>query len=534
MPGCGNGPPDYILDDRSIVGGIAPEYETPSTNRLKTVRLRESPAPEKVFHTANEWNRQARKYNYEDQNDAAISFLKNGLERFGLHIGLDLHLVSRYAVFEREDQLLTRYNKLLEKYESNKNKAFVFRHRSKWLLKKKKYVQSFDDLVNAVLAVPNVYLEHKFLEKITNVAENYKHEYPEYLAWIYIKFCSRERSKFDEIFELYKSSKTEALSKKRKAIIDHITDFLLTFLEVQKKSNAPRTILLANGSSDNRLLFFSRYHYEICATILLKFKECDHLTKRRVYDYLEISTDPKVIEYPFRHKRLELTKNIGPQMSEDRKNELILDLLQYARMALDSCISIVYKKRSKSHYPHAYKRITESDKQCLREKNFEKLKIDVKKLGDEEYQILCSTDLSEKIDIYVMIRVIQCWLPQNNTQTLQYETIRDSIYAAFNAFGKDKLPEQVLNSLSRREHNIITKEGAWLVIWIEYINKWKHNRHKWDIREFEKALKDFRDKTGLFEGHKEITAYDVAHMAGEFAEQTIALLLIDETTTAQM
>ena len=105
--------------------------------------------------------------------------------------------------------------------------------------------------------------------------------------------------------------------------------------------------------------------------------------------------------------------------------------------------------------------------------------------------------------------------------SLSCEQIEELIKEGFKE--KGKVPDDVLKFLARREHYIITKEAAWHSVWIETDNFYKHTDHSRDIEEFEKKLNDYRCIQKL--NPPKTTAYDVAHRAAEFAEQTFALFI---------
>ena len=104
---------------------------------------------------------------------------------------------------------------------------------------------------------------------------------------------------------------------------------------------------------------------------------------------------------------------------------------------------------------------------------------------------------------------------------LSCEEIEELIKEGFKE--KGKVPDDVLKFLARREHYIITKEAAWHSVWIETDNFYKHKDHSRDIKEFEEKLNGYRDIQKL--DPPKTTAYDVAHKAAEFAEQTFALFV---------
>ena len=104
---------------------------------------------------------------------------------------------------------------------------------------------------------------------------------------------------------------------------------------------------------------------------------------------------------------------------------------------------------------------------------------------------------------------------------LSCEQIEELIKEGFKQ--KGKVPDDVLKCLARREHYIITKEAAWHSVWIETDNFYKHRDHSRDIDEFEEKLNGYRRIQKL--NPPKTTAYDVAHKAAEFAEQTFALFV---------
>ena len=79
-----------------------------------------------------------------------------------------------------------------------------------------------------------------------------------------------------------------------------------------------------------------------------------------------------------------------------------------------------------------------------------------------------------------------------------------------------------INFMAEREFHIIQKQGAWHAVWVEAINDDKHNE-AWNMDTFEKDLKKYRD---IGQTEYDVTAYDVAHWAADFAEQSMILLNI--------
>ena len=68
------------------------------------------------------------------------------------------------------------------------------------------------------------------------------------------------------------------------------------------------------------------------------------------------------------------------------------------------------------------------------------------------------------------------------------------------------------------------KEAAWHAIWIRNDDAYKHDDLTRVIKELEEKLTKHRDLTNKFTGTK-MTAYDLAHKAAEFAEQTLVVFV---------
>ena len=266
-------------------------------------------------------------------------------------------------------------------------------------------------------------------------------------------------------------------------------------------------------------LFFTRYHYEICAKIELVFEKSDRfflesglekdeeLVKKvsdRINNFLGMTSEP----WDWKRRRLVLSKlkmtmNCQETVDEETRKELAVkswDVLHRARMALDDCISEFFQVK-KSIYPHAYNKMTEKERKML-----------LKKAGSRE-------NYEKQREPYLTKRLKEEWLPQNGETKLKYEVIEGLLREAFGAFKGKKVPEDVLKFVARREHHIITKEAAWHVAWVENDNLYKHNITAWHLGKVEEQLNEYRDITGLFNG-EHVTAYDAAHWAAEFAEQT--------------
>ena len=92
-------------------------------------------------------------------------------------------------------------------------------------------------------------------------------------------------------------------------------------------------------------------------------------------------------------------------------------------------------------------------------------------------------------------------------------------------FKKEKLTlkNEVISFMANRDFHIIKDKGGWLALWANEVNDDKHNT-PWNMAAFEKDLNYYRRTAQLPD---DVTAYDVAHWAAEFAEQSIILLDID-------
>ena len=304
-----------------------------------------------------------------------------------------------------------------------------------------------------------------------------------------------------------------------------VISMILEHFEKEKAINTREAILNEHLCElDKQKMFFSRYHYETCAKIELVFEKSDsffltsgleedeEFVKKisgRINNFLGMTSEP----WDWKRRRLVLSKlkmtmDCQETVDEETRKELAVkswDVLHRARMALDDCISEFFQVK-KSIYPHAYNKMTEKERKML-----------LKKAGSRE-------NYEKQREPYLTKRLKEEWLPQNEETKLKYEVIEGLLREAFGAFKGKKVPEDVLKFVARREHHIITKEAAWHVAWIENDNLYKHNITAWDLGKVEEQLNEYRDLTGLFNG-EHITAFDVAHWAAEFAEQTYIAFL---------
>ena len=342
-----------------------------------------------------------------------------------------------------------------------------------------------------------------------------------------------------------------------------VIPLILDILEAKKKQTNVREVLLHPDFFDKHgePLFFSKINYKICAKILLLFENdnsffiSEHQTKSeelirnisdRINIYLEIPIErPTLFTCAWRRARLELEKSYNrlqtyifnekkpdPRKVDDlarSMNENTLKVLSESRIALDPCIKEYFKLSSGSLYPHAFREMTDEEKEEKKQSGIsyevypvERLKFWLSSVCDDPSNVGGQSSTSTSSSSTNQSSAL---LP--STAKLEKGVIETFTRMGFKRFekkGKVKVSEDVEKFAARREYHIIKKEAAWHSIWVETDNFFKHNDHVRDIEEFERKLNEYREITKLFQG-KTKTAYEVAHQAAEFAEQTFAVFL---------
>ena len=307
---------------------------------------------------------------------------------------------------------------------------------------------------------------------------------------------------------------------------------IIDTLDAKKKEvkDVKQWLLRENFSNSKNFLFFAKENYEICAMIQ-SMLECEHsvlvdhktreeLSQKQIAQKVEKFLEINVEKYPWRKTRLDMTKsfldlqqNLDPQRSEQLQLLLmrkIFDTFHEASCALDSCISDYFKLKTKSWYPHACRALSKSKKKRLKKQNR-----------------LDTFSVSQR-SIYCDKRMREQWLPSVHPspckQGVPYDVIELLLRGAFKEKGVN-IPGEILKFLARREHHIITQEAAWLNVWIETQEAFRNDGYPMDLGDIERKLCEYRDITGMFE-NRGITAYEVAHKAAEFAEQTLAVFMV--------
>ena len=303
-------------------------------------------------------------------------------------------------------------------------------------------------------------------------------------------------------------------------------EIILQILDTQKDTMDIRSALCHSDCFGRSRFHFDKYCYEICARILICLERSDsffivpqkkddfvYRVRARIKNYLEFSQDSDRLTYMWRERRFQMTKlhflNVEYQLENEKKlNWRILDVLHDTRMALDTCISKFFGVTSNSFYPHALNRLTDRERKTL-------------KSG-----VSCKVYDQQRLQ-YIRKRLKEDWLCRDEQTPLDCKVIEGLLRDGFSALKGRKIPDDLLNFVAKREHHIITKEGAWHSVWIESDNMYKHVDNSWDGAKFESDINELRNITGQFRGEAKVTAYDVAHRAAEFAEQTVALFIDD-------
>ena len=294
---------------------------------------------------------------------------------------------------------------------------------------------------------------------------------------------------------------------------DKVIPIILGRLEAEKNETNVKAVLVEQNNNLS-YFFFSRYHYEICANIEIALEKNTKLfisASERIKKYLEIPpSSHNVIKNSWRDRRLNMTKlylkkSTNPtNFCKDLVKETF-DVFHHARMALDTSMSKslgVYE----GHFPFAYKKITDKER---------------KKAG-------CNYKYDQERRLYLKRRLNETWLPHDKEFKLGYKVIEGLLREGFSSLKcETKIPDDILKFFARREHHIITKEAAWHAFWIDNDNDFKHNEGTWDVNRFENELNEYRNISGLLFDNN-ASAYDIAHRAAEFAEQTVSVFNKEE------
>ena len=520
----------------------------------------------------------------DEQNDKAIDFLKRGKLQMDAICNLffiDLGLAHRKAKKKCREDLKSgekwarsKFKSLKEKYKNDvRDVAILLIYESDWLRSLGNldhFVESIQNLVEAkrIFNETRIPPEHK--EVLINTLESYKQDHPEFFAWFASNYSDDLPVSPEEIISLFKSVLPEdsggkvfaqehlgcfllqknedfkeaallfrnlpstnlnkkfllseavlKLYKTQKAKSDGKPDGelenmlleclelgncdviqpILTLMENRKKSMDLKCALLQPDfhHKDQSQFFFSRKSYETCATIELLMESNNNtffINKEinleetfrndileNVSKFLEIPIEtPKDMANIWRRRRLDATKKHitfkGQNLSTEKEyayNLALMDVLRDSRSPLDRAMKKLFPDKHVYH-PFAYKFNNKSKDQKQR----------MQKMFD-----------------------------------MGFEDIKKAIQ---NAFGDESAstPElqDAIEFMARREHHIAQNEAAWHALWVDAINDDKHNKHL-DTAVFEHELNEYRVKRKV---QRHMSVYDVAHLAAEFAEQSVIVL----------
>ena len=306
--------------------------------------------------------------------------------------------------------------------------------------------------------------------------------------------------------------------------------FSLILAKLEDTKQSTNLIDEARGENfyklDHSNLFFKRSNFQICAEIdnvlenqnslfLSGGKKVDDQCvvdqiRERIESLLEISDNTSGCK-ALREKRLRMCKEYlllkafeepDTECGEDSKtimenvDEACIFVLKEAKSLLDRCLSKFSGDTDRSHYPHAFQKTTRNEK---------------KKHGNDE----------KARDAFLKKRLKNEWLPPG--KNLELVVIEGHLREGFSGYSR-RIPECVWKTAAKREHYIITCQGAWHAVWVDAVNSDKHVE-AFDRDKFEKELNEYRRIAGLNDPpvNKAVTMYDVAHWAAEFAEQTILM-----------
>ena len=227
----------------------------------------------------------------------------------------------------------------------------------------------------------------------------------------------------------------------------------------------------------------------------------------RVNKLLEIPVEiPSVEKYAFRQSRLKMTKLKSEAQMFRGKSET-LNTLRNAGVALNLCFAEFFNLPSSCFFPHAINTMQEQEKE-----NLEKGSVSNKKNG-------------RKRRLYLEKRVKK-WMPcqdlVSDRNGVDYFVIEDLAREALTKEGE--IAKEIVNFVAKRDYRNITKEAAWHAVWIRKDNEFKYNDLSPDITEIEEKLNEIQKRTKMF-GRTKMTAYDLAHKAAEFTEQTLAVFV---------
>ncbi|PAA92423.1 hypothetical protein BOX15_Mlig030191g2 [Macrostomum lignano] len=348
---------------------------------------------------------------------------------------------------------------------------------------------------------------------------------------------------------------------------------LLEFLEQRKASQNTAEIVINDvvSRSARDSLFFSTQLYELCAEMEATLQDPNRfwlredntestndpveLAKRRIAKFLELDQLMSTVASSrscdgsgdrgnlMRSSRLRLTKQRlerggKTQQQTQELNNLIVSVVKESKEVLDRSLVVLLsrcKKEAKDakklalsrkekekrsinidhYYPHAFNKIKKQLGSDFQEK-LNKLALDGKDTKAFERESLI-TYLKEGKKIQT-----QPGATATTNNSVSPENVRKCLSEAVAEidpnFHQQKSTKDMFEFMARREHRILSQEDCWIVHWIYLVNSEKHSAEIL-VAELNEQLRS--DWSGGGECNR--TAYDVAHLAAEFAEETWAV-----------
>ncbi|PAA48280.1 hypothetical protein BOX15_Mlig006963g2 [Macrostomum lignano] len=309
---------------------------------------------------------------------------------------------------------------------------------------------------------------------------------------------------------------------------------IFDILERRKSEQKTAERVMADASTSSQAgkdpLFFRRELYELCAKIELTLDDSSSFfieteldsddfkksLKLRIAEFLELNLltskagSTRSAEGAgdrgnlMRSNRFLMTKlqiketDIGLQ----EMNNMIVSVLKEAKEVLDRSLAVRLKGSGREFsYPHAFGQLK-------------------KQLGDDykkQFKQLSSETERKAFELESLMKLLK-----ENKDAASLEKVRKCLLEELKRidpnFHQSRDTRDVFNFMVSREHRILSSEDSWIVRWVYPVNSEKHSTEI-AVKGLNQQLKS--DWSGGGECRR--AAYDVAHLAAEFAEETWAV-----------
>ncbi|PAA85106.1 hypothetical protein BOX15_Mlig031348g1 [Macrostomum lignano] len=404
---------------------------------------------------------------------------------------------SLFGTFKKKLDIESLYRTALERDEGNE---FALEHLGRFLMKNR----NFDAAVDCFRKLPD---EHESKNKL--------------LAQSLLENPEADLKHFQECLEC---GCRDAAPR------------IFDILERRKSEQKTAERVMADASPSAQAgkdpLFFRRELYELCAKIELTIDDSNSFVietesdlddlrksvKLRIAEFLELNLltskagSTRSAEGAgdrgnlMRSNRFLMTKlqmkETGREVQE--MNNMIVSVLKEAKEVLDRSLAVRLKGSGREFsYPHAFgqfKKQLEGDYK----RQFNQLSSETERKAFELESLM---KLLKK-DTVTLENVRKCLLEES--KRIDKDTRKN--------FPQSRDTRDIFNFMVSREHRILSSEDSWIVRWVYLVNNEKHSTEIL-VKELNQQLKSDWSGGGVCRK----TAYDVAHLAAEFAEETWAV-----------